>query len=135
MKSSQIVFVTVGVALISFFAGCASLQKPSQETFATLSVVTYGELTPKDKDYILYFPAGKPIPTKVSVKGTVFDQEAEETLEVTLKKDIYTHKNWASFDKVNWVEGDDLIDFHLDIKVPGYEHPKPGVISVEMNEK
>ena len=125
----------LGAALIIAFSGCATLQKPTNETLSSLPVITYGDQVPAGKDYILYFPAGRPIKTFVSIKGTAFAQEAEDTLEVTLKKDIYTYQRWISYDKNKWIYGSDAIDFKLEIKVPGYKHPKPGIIAVKMDDK
>ncbi len=125
----------LGVALIITSSGCATLQKPTNETLASLPIITYGDQIPVGKDYILHFPAGKPILTSVSIKGTVFAQEAEDTLEVILKKDIYAYQRWISYDNNTWIDGDDAIDFMLEIKIPGYKHPKPGIIAVQMNNK
>jgi hypothetical protein len=125
----------LGSALMITFSGCATLQTPTNETLASLPIITYGDQVPEGKDYILYFPAGKPISTSVSIKGTAFAQEAKDTLEVTLKKDIYTYQRWISYDKNNWVKGADAFDFKIEIKVPGYQYPKPGIIAVQMDNK
>ncbi len=131
----KFILLLLGVALIITSSGCATLQKPTNETFASLPIIKYFDQVPAGKDYILHFPAGKPISTSVSIKGTVFAQEAEDILEVTLKKDIYAYQRWISYDKNNWIDGDDAIDFKLEIKIPGYKHPKPGIIAVQMDNK
>ena len=125
----------LGLALIITSFGCATMRKPTSETLTSLPIVTYGDQVPVGKDYILHFPAGESISTFVSIKGTAFAQEAEDTLEVTLKKDIYTYQRWISYDNKHWIDGDDAIDLKVEIRVPGYKHPKPGIIAVQMNNK
>ena len=125
------------ISLASLFAlsGCATMLAPSRESLSSLPVVKFGDAVPADMEFILYFPAGKLVPTHVSIKGSLFAQEAEQTLNVTLRKDVYTYKNWVSFDRTNWLKGDEAIASNLEIKIPSYEHPKPGVIKIQMDTK
>jgi hypothetical protein len=113
--------------------GCS--MTPSKPDFDQLPVVTFGEPIPKDKDYILYFPANAPISTNVSIEGNLLQKPAKDELTVKLNKDIYTYKNWVSFDKQNWVISRDVINVRAVVKIPGTRHPKPGVIQVSINEK
>ena len=121
------------IIAIGAFSGCATLQKPSQEMFTNLPIITFGESVPSDGKFILHFPAGKPIPTKVSIIGNLFEQTAEEVLYVTLRDEIYTHKDWISFDRNTWLKGKDVIDTKLEIKIPGYDYPNPGFIKLQMD--
>ena len=113
-------------------AGCTSL--PSTDELRKLPVVQFGETVPAGQDYILFFPAGKPIPTDVAIKGTLFAKEAEQRLDVTLRRDIYTYKNWVSYDRVTWRTGQQAIKTAIQIVIPGYVHPEPGSIRVQMDE-
>ena len=126
-------FWLTAVIAVSAFSGCTTLQKPTQEMFTNLPIITFSESVPTDGDFILYFPAGKPIPTKVSITGNLFEQTAEEILYVTLRDDIYTHKEWVSFDRETWHNGENVIDSILEIKIPGYDYPKPGFIKLQMD--
>lgn len=118
-----------GLSLI----GCS--MSPSKPEFDQLTVVTFGDPLPKDQDYILYFPANAPITTNVSIDGNLLQQPAKDELTVKLNKDIYTYKNWVSFDKQNWVISHDVINVRAVVKIPGTQHPEPGVIHVSINEK
>lgn len=122
------------VALVGL-GGCASLQKPTTESLAAIPVVEFGENAPANGNFILYFPAGKPIPVLATIKGSAFSQEAENTLNVTLKKDIYAYKQWVSFDRKIWQRGDDALDFNVEIKIPSPEHPKPGLMKLKVDLK
>src|SRR6185437_13461317 len=59
-------------------AGCASMQQPSAEELGRLPVVQFGDPVPAGGEYILFFPADKPIPTNVAIKGNIFSREAEQ---------------------------------------------------------
>jgi hypothetical protein len=58
-------------------AGCAS-QPPSADQLSALPVVQFGQPVPAGSDYVLFFPADKPIPVNVAVKGSLFAREAEQ---------------------------------------------------------
>ncbi len=121
------------VLLLLLAAGCASL--PSTEELGKLPVVQFGETVPADKDYILFFPADKPIPVDVAIKGTIFAKDAEQRLDVTLRRGIYVYKDWISYDRVTWRNGRAAIKTGAQIKIPGYKHPEPGLMKIQMDEK
>jgi hypothetical protein len=116
-------------------AGCASLQTPSAESLRSVPVVEFGNAVPATGDFVLHFAAGKPIPVVASVTGNALAQEAESTLNVTLKQDIYAYKQWVSFDRATWIRSDKALGFKLVMKVPSPEHPKPGVLKVQVDRK
>jgi len=120
--------VLVGVS------GCASLQTPSAESLQSVPVVEFGDAVPAG-DFILHFTAGKPIPVVASVTGTALAQEAESTMRVALKQDIYAYKQWVSFDRTTWVHSDKALGFRLELKVPSPEYPKPGVLKLQVDRK
>jgi len=115
-------------------SGCASVQ-PSAEALSKLPVVQFGEPIPAGSDYILFFPADKPIPTNVAIKGSIFAREAEQRLNVTLRRDIYAYKQWISYDRVNWLNGQQTINTEIQIRIPGYNHPEPGLVKIQMDER
>jgi hypothetical protein len=114
--------------------GCASLQTPTAESLRSVPMVEFGTPVPAG-DFVLHFAAGKPIPVVASVTGSALAQEAESTLNVTLKQDIYAYKQWVSFDRVAWVRSDKALGFKLELKVPGPEYPKPGILKVQVDRK
>lgn len=129
------ILVLLAMAALVGIGGCASLQKPTAESLGAIPMVQFGETVPASGDFILYFPAGKLIPVVVTIKGSVFSQEAENTLNVTLKRDIYAYKRWVSFDRKTWQRGDEALGFNVEIKIPGPEHPKPGLIKLQVDLK
>ena len=129
------ILVPLAMAVLAGLGGCASLQKPTAETLGAVPVVQFGKAVPASGDFILHFPAGKPIPVVTTIKGSAFSQETENTLNVTLKKDIYAYKSWVSFDRKTWQRGDEALRVNVEIKIPGYEHPKPGLIKLQIDLK
>jgi len=127
---TKIVLLTLGLMV---FSGCA--MSPSKNELAGLPVVEFGEAVPSNGEYILYFPAGQAIPTNVAIEGDIFQQSAYEVVTVKLKRDIYSYKEWLSYDKQNWLYGRDVLGVKLDIKIPGYHYPKPGHVKINLSEK
>ena len=122
------------VASALLLAGCASMQ-PSAEELSKLPVVQFGEPVPAGGDYVLFFPANKPIPTNVSIKGSIFAREAEQRMDVTLRKGIYVYKNWVSYDRVTWRNGQEAIKTDIRVVLPSHAHPEPGFMRVQMDEQ
>jgi hypothetical protein len=125
---------SVGVCALLVAAGCAT-QPPSADALSKLPVVQFGEAVPAGGEYILFFPADKPIPVNVAVKGSLFAREAEQRLDVTLRRGIYTYRNWVSYDRVTWRDGPEVIKSDFRIMIPSYQHPEPGVIRIQMDER
>ena len=131
---NRILVVLTAAALLGL-DGCASLQVPAAESLAAIPVVQFGEAVPVNGDFILYFPAGKPIPVVATIKGSALSHEAESTLNVSLKQDIYAYRQWVSFDRKTWQRGNDVLGFNIEVKIPGPEHPKPGLIKIQVDLK
>lgn len=127
-------FRALSACAVLVVAGCAS-QPPSAETLSKLPVVQFGEAVPAGGDYILFFPPDKPIPLNVAVKGSIFAREAEQRLDVTLRRGIYTYRNWISYDRLAWRSGQEVIKADFQIMIPSYQHPEPGVIRIQMDER
>ena len=121
------------IALL-FVAACVSLP-PSPESMSRLPVVEFGQTVPADGEYVLFFPAGKAIPLDVAVKGNIFAKDADQRVNVTLRKDIYVYKEWISYDRVTWRNGRDAIKSSAQMRIPGYKHPEPGLIKIQMDER
>jgi hypothetical protein len=114
--------------------GCASTA-PTTDKLVGVKTITFGDSAPKDEDFILYFPAGKPIPTRVVIDGNLLEQPAKDELIVQLKKDIYAYKQWISYDGKHWQHGRDVMRVGFKLKVPGPKHPEAGLIRVRVSEK
>jgi hypothetical protein len=113
-------------------AGVATAASPSYENLAKLPVIEFGEPVPSG-DYILLFPAGKPVTISVSIEGSLFSRTAATELTVAPSKQIMVFKEWASLDGVNWVPRGELIRSDVLVKIPGYNHPHPGQLKVQMD--
>lgn len=114
-------------------SGCA--MPPSQNEINQLAVIQFGKPVPKSGEYILYFPANEAIPTTVSIEGDIFQKTAKQVLMVKLKRGIYNYKEWISYDKQHWLNGEDALGVKLDIKIPGHQYPRPGHITLNLSEK
>ena len=124
----------VAMVLISgLLTACASVPKPAD--LEGVPIVRFGDKVPEGRNFILHFRAGEPISTRVNIHGNVFEQNASTVLKVKLKRDIYAYKNWMSYDRQKWVDGDSALDLEFIVKVPGPDHPEAGLIDLHMFEK
>lgn len=123
------------VAALSL-SGCASLVPPSASEIAALPMVKYGQPAPADKNFILHYPAGVPLPMAASINGNLFEKNEQATLNPRLKRDVYVYKTWASFDGKTWQRGNQLVDGRLELRLPGdTDGNSAGTLAVEFNEK
>lgn len=126
--------ITLAVALS--LSACASLVPPSTSEIAALPTIKYGQTAPADKNFILHYPAGMPLPMEMSITGNLFDKDETATLNPRLKRDVYVYKTWASFDGKTWQRGNQLIDGKIEFRLPGEaDGRKPGMLGAEFNEK
>jgi len=127
--------ICIMVLMLAAMTGCATWQPPEEDKLRALPLVRFGETIPVGTDYILYFPAGQPIPIQVLIDGNVFERGAQDTLNVALRRDIYAYKAWVSYDQKSWIRGKDAFTFKVGIKLPGYDNPKPGTVEIRMDAK
>ena len=120
------------LTLISL-GGCA--MPPSQSEISQLPIVKFGQPVPGNGNYVLHFPAGQDIATDVGIEGDIFQKPAHKVLKVRLKRDIYSYKDWMSYDKQHWLSARDALGIKFDVKLPGYSYPKPGHIKLELFDK
>ena len=125
----------LALAASALAAGCASWQAPSPEALGNLTVVKFGDPRPADRDYVLFFPADTPIATTVSIKGSIFAKEAEQSLNVTLHRGIYSYKNWMSYDRVTWLDSRKALKTYMGVQLPSYVHPEPGWVKIRLDER
>lgn len=114
--------------------GCASMFPPSADRLASLPIVEFPDQPPAG-DFILKLPAGKPIPTRVSIEGSLLAAGTEQALTTSLAKDLYVHKRWVSEDGKTWKAAGDMLTVAMSLSLPSYEHPKPGEMVLRVNRK
>lgn len=124
--------VIAAVVFCLLSAGVAAAASPSYENLAKLPVIEFGEPVPGG-DYILLFPAGKPITISVTIDGSLFSRTADAELTVSPARPIMVFKDWASLDGVKWIPRGELIRSDVLVKIPGYNHPQPGLLKVRMD--
>lgn len=123
---------------VAFFLCClliavpAAAAPPSFADLAKIPVIRFGEPAPQG-DFILQFPAGKPITISVAVEGSLFTNGATAVLEVAPKQEFYVFGEWASLDGVKWIPRSELIKSDVLLKIPGYNHPLPGIVKIRMD--
>jgi hypothetical protein len=96
--TSSLVFSLCVVAM----AGCVSWGGPPDDLLKRVPMLEVGKPEPADKHYVLYIPAGKPIPMYFTVKGPLFVKPGEATAQVQLTQSLYIYKEWSSLDGINW---------------------------------
>ena len=125
--------IITALVLCLISAGFAAAAPPSYNDLAKLPVIRFGEPVPADKDYILLFSAGQTVTIAVSIEGSLFDKTANTELMVTPARDIMVYRDWASLDGRKWIPRGELIKSDVFVKIPGYNHPNPGILKVRMD--
>jgi len=120
-------------SLLLLLGGCASVSGPDTAQLEKMPVVPYGQPVPEDGNYVLHFPAGASVETPVTFQGDLFQQAAREVVSVKLARDIYLHKEWLSYDGKHWRDARSALDLKVDLVLPGYDHPEPGYLLLEIN--
>jgi hypothetical protein len=124
--------VLVAFLLCLFLVGFATASPPTYDKLAKLPVIRFGEPVP-DTDHILLFPAGQPVIISVSIEGSLFARSVNSELTVTPAREILVYREWASLDGLKWMPRSELIKSDVLVKVPGYNHPLPGILKVRMD--
>lgn len=127
------ILVAVTTAVLVTLGGCAGMQAPTPQALASVPVIEFGNPVPPGSDFILFFPAGKPIPMIATIEGSALGRSTESTLNIFLKTDIYAYKQWVSLDRQVWRRGSDVIGVHVDVRIPGPDHPQPGKMTLKVD--
>lgn len=62
----------------------------------------------------MFYPAGFAFPVKLKASGSLFTSEEQIESRVTLAKDLYLYKYWASHDSKSWKNSHELLGFEFD---------------------
>lgn len=101
--------IVVIAATIAVLAGCASLRPAPIEAIANLPIVRVGDKPPANAEYVLFYPAGHPFPVRLKAGGSLFSKENEIESQVSLSKNLYLYKYWASHDRITWKNSHELL--------------------------
>ncbi len=125
-------YLVAAVLVLALAGPLSAAALPTYESLAKMPVVLFGEPVPK-ADHILMFMPGQPITMAISIEGSLFSQPAATDLVVTPSRTIFVFKEWASLDGKTWLPRGDLIKSDVLVKIPGYNHPLPGMLRVRMD--
>ena len=78
---------------------------------------------------------GQPLPVSSIVDGSLFEHAAQSTFNVTLKRDVYMYRNFASFDKQHCLRADKVIKTQLQLNIPQKDGSHAGVLHITMDRK
>ncbi|HCI13132.1 MAG: hypothetical protein A2063_02890 [Gallionellales bacterium GWA2_60_142] len=131
MKLARTLFAAATCIALS---ACAGLP-PSTAEIAQAPQIRFGQPLPKENNYVLHYPAGTPLPVSTVVDGNLFEHEGQSTLHVTLKRDVYVFKQFASFDGKNWQPARSLIETNLELRIPQEDGSNAGYLHIKMNQK
>lgn len=95
--------------VLSTLVGCAALRPAPAESIAKLPIVRVGDPSPKNTEYVVFYPAGFAFPVKLKTSGSLFASGREVESQVTLAKDLYLYKYWASHDGKAWRNSHELL--------------------------
>ena len=129
--TSQIALALFALSLTA----CSGLLPPSTAEIAQAPQIRFGQPLPKGNNYVLHYPAGTPLPVSTVVDGNLFEHAGQSTLHVTLKRDVYVFKQFASFDGKNWQPARDLIETNLELRIPQEDGSNAGYLHIKMNQK
>ncbi len=132
MKPARILIIAVAGATL---VACAGLLPPSSDEIARLPHIRFGQQLPKDGNYVLFLPAGTPLPVSTLVDGNLFEHPSQATMHVFLKRNVYVYRQFASFDGKNWQPARRLIETHLELQVPKSDGSKAGQLHIKMDQK
>ena len=91
-------------------SGCTTLLAPGDDLIEHTKVAQLGDAEPAEKgNYILHISAGKSVPIRILLDGTMFQDKENIDAEVHLTRDLYLYKYWASYDGIHWQKWNDLV--------------------------
>ena len=125
----------VTASFLAMAGGCATVSTPWQEQVRSYPLIGLGDPKPADGNYVVHLPAGKPVPTKIFLKGDLFAKETVQDVFATPKKDVYFYKDMVSFDLKTWTRTRAAIDIGWDVGIPSHKNPEPGYLKVIVNER
>lgn len=107
---------------------------PSGADLADVPVVRFGQPAPAGKDFILFYPAGTPLPVLATVDGSLLAKTGQSALEVATVRDVYVFRQWVSFDGKTWVAGNNAVGGRFEITLPGERTgAEPGTLSARFD--
>ena len=131
MKTS---LLSILVCAASTLGACA--HTPPLDRLNRLPVVDYGRSAPADGEFVLRYPANRPLPMQARVEGNLLRESVQSTLEVSVKRDVYVYKEWISFDGRNWSWGPKALDQEFVLKIPGQTDGRsPGLLGARFDLK
>ncbi|OFZ66140.1 MAG: hypothetical protein A2V79_00440 [Betaproteobacteria bacterium RBG_16_56_24] len=122
------------IAASATLTACVGLP-PSAAEIAKTPHIRFGQPFPEGDNYVLHFPAGTPLPVSTVVDGNLFEQDSQATLHVTLKRDVYMYRQFASFDGQNWQPARKLMETRLELQIPQKDGSNAGMLHVRMDQK
>lgn len=125
-------YLLAAILVLTVAGPLSAAALPTYDDVAKMPVILFGEPVPKT-DYILMFMPGQPITMTISIEGSLFSQPAATELVVTPSRTIFVFKDWASLDGKTWLPRGELIRSDVLVKIPGYNHPLPGMLKVRMD--
>jgi hypothetical protein len=126
-RATKILFVSLASIVA---AGCASLQTPSADLLIRVPVVEIGHAKPQNDQYILFVPAGREVPVKLTIAGSFLAESASAETKVKLRQDLYLYKYWLSFDGKRWERSQRVFGAAVSA---GLE-PAGGKVEIEFNK-
>ncbi|HET7832750.1 MAG TPA: hypothetical protein VFK88_07275 [Gallionella sp.] len=126
--------IPILAAVSMVLTACAWLP-PSPDEIAKVPKIRFGQQLPKDGNYVLFLPAGTPLPVSTLVDGNLFEHPSQATMHVFLKRNVYVYRQFASFDGKTWQSARNLIETHLELQVPKSDGSKAGQLHIKMDQK
>jgi len=114
---------------ILLLIGCVSMNAPASSLIETMPVITIGDTKEVSEDPIIFIPAGIKFPFEFSVKGTVFEENVTSKIMVSINRNMYLYKSWASLDGKVWVNSHELIN----VDISGGFDKAGGKVGVTLN--
>ncbi len=130
----KLAYIMIAATTCAALTACAGLP-PSKAEIDKAPHIQFGQPLPEGNSYVLHFPAGTPLPVSTRVDGSLFEHDGQATFNVTLKRDVYTYRQFASFDGQNWQPVRSLIQTQLELQIPQKNGSNAGMLHVKMDQK
>lgn len=99
----------LNAVILSTLVGCSALRPAPVESIAMLPTVRVGDPSPNKTEYVVFYPSGFAFPIKLKTSGSQFASRSDVESHITLTKDLYLYKYWASHDGKSWKNSHELL--------------------------
>lgn len=119
----------IAILFIAILNGCASMGTPAASLIDDIPVVTIGDSENAPEDHIVFIPKNTSFPVEFSLSGNLLNTDASQSVNTSIKHDLYLYKYWSSLDGRQWVHSHKL----MSVKPSGGFDKSGGKVEVNLD--